>query len=83
MIVFELDIPSLTSNGIQIGHSLFSNVIELNSSSMLAFLIMIEMLILLINSFDKIAKIFRAIIDNKVIISCSMDSLCLFECSRL
>ncbi len=57
MIEFELDIPSLTSNGIQIGHSLFSNVIELNSSSMLAFLIMIEMLILLIRSFDSSVRV--------------------------
>ena len=81
MIEFELDIPLLTEDGIRICKNTFYNVKKLSSSSTIDLLIMIEMLILLINSFDEIAKIFRAIIDNKVIISCSMDSLCLFECS--
>ncbi len=53
MIDFDLDIPSLTLEGIQMG-SAFKDVIELHSSSMLVCLLMIEMLILLINSFDKI-----------------------------
>ena len=80
MIEFELDIPLLTEDGIQMEYS-FSRVKELDSSSMIDELILIEMLILLINSFDKIVNIFRAVVDNKVIVSCSMDSLCLFECS--
>ena len=78
MVAFDIDIMLLTEEGIQLRKEYiipFNNVKKLSSSST------IEMLILLINSFDKIAKIFRAIIDNKVIISCSMDSLCLFECS--
>ena len=53
MIDFDLDIPSLTLEGIQMGRA-FKDVIELHSSSMLVCLLMIEMLILLINSFDKI-----------------------------
>ncbi len=35
MIVFELDIPSLTSNGIQMNGRTFSKVKELTSSSMI------------------------------------------------
>ena len=53
LIDFDLDIPSLPSEGIQMGRT-FWDVIELHSSSMLVWLIMIEMLILFINSFDKI-----------------------------
>ena len=53
MIVSEIDIPSLTDEGIQL-NSAFNGVQELNSSSMIDWLIMIEMLILLINSFDSI-----------------------------
>ena len=82
MIEFELDIPSLTDEGIQISYA-FHGMKEFICSSMIDGLIMIEMLILLINSFDKIVNIFRAVVDNKVIVSCSMDSLCLFECSCL
>ena len=48
MIVFELDIPSLTSNGIDLGDDdAFSEVNELNSSSMIDDYILIEMLIVL------------------------------------
>jgi len=54
MIVFELDIPSLTLNEIQMGSCAFENVDELDSSSMIDWLIMIEMLIVLIGSFDRI-----------------------------
>ena len=53
MIVSEIDIPSLTDEGIQL-NSAFNSVKELNSSSMIDELIMIEMLILLIDSFDSI-----------------------------
>ena len=53
MIEFELDIPSLTSEEIQIEGDVFSNVEELHSSSMIDRLLMNEMLILLINSFDR------------------------------
>ena len=47
MIVSELDIPSLTEDGIKMTDDAFSKVKELNSSSMIDWLIMIEMLILL------------------------------------
>ena len=48
MDVFELDIPSLTSNGIDLGDDdTFSEVNELHSSSMIDEYILIEMLILL------------------------------------
>ena len=54
MIEFELDIPSLTTEGIQMrDHNTFSKVNELHSSSMIDRLIMNEMLILLIDSFDR------------------------------
>ena len=49
MIEFELDIPLLTEDGIQMEYS-FSRVNEL---------ILIEMLILLINSYDKRVKNYR------------------------
>ena len=67
MIEFELDIPLLTQDGIQLS-SVFMNVIELNSSSMIDELIMIEMPIHLIDSFDRRVIIFRRIVVNKVII---------------
>ena len=54
MIEFELDIPSLTLDEIQIDSCAFENVDELDSSSMIDWLIMIEMLIVLIGSFDRI-----------------------------
>ena len=48
MTEFELDIPSLTQDGIQInGDDTFCEVKELLCSSMIDGLIMIEMLILL------------------------------------
>ena len=53
MIESELDIPSLTENGIQMGHTVFCKVKELNSASMFAWLIIFEMLSLLIDSFDR------------------------------
>ena len=60
MIEFELDIPSLTTEGIQMrGHNTFSKVNELHSSSMIDRLIMNEMLILLIDSFDRRTHVFR------------------------
>ena len=51
VIVFDVDISSLTQNGIQISNA-FWNAKELNSSSMVNKLVMIEMLILLVGSFD-------------------------------
>ena len=53
MIEFELDIPSLTLDEIQMDSCAFENVDELDSSSMIDWLIMIEMLIVLIGSFDR------------------------------
>ena len=58
-IVFEIDIPSLTRKGIQMRKNSFSNVKELTSSSMIDELIMIEMLILWIDLFDRRANIYR------------------------
>ena len=58
MIEFELDIPLLTEDGIQMEYS-FSRVKELDSSSMIDELILIEMLILLIDSFDKGVSIYK------------------------
>ena len=52
MIVFEIDICKLTQNGIEMKYSPFIEVKELESSSMIDWLIMNEMLIVLINSFD-------------------------------
>ena len=57
MIEFELDIPSLSEEGIEMEYykdKLFEGVRELHSSSMIDWLIMIEMLIVLIGSFDRI-----------------------------
>ena len=54
MIVYELDISALTKEGIQMDEYAFENVDELDSSSMIDWLIMIEMLIVLIGSFDRI-----------------------------
>ena len=53
MTEFELDSPSLTEDGIQITREAFRRVKELNTSSMIDELIMIEMLILLIDSFNR------------------------------
>ena len=52
-IKFELDIPSLTEHGIQMDDLPFWYVKELNSSSMIDLSIIIKMLILLIDSFDR------------------------------
>ncbi len=52
MLEYELDIPSLTDEGIQLNES-FINVIELNSLSIFDKLIMIKMLILLQNTYDR------------------------------
>ena len=56
MIVFELDIPSLTDEGIQISYA-FIKVRELTCSSMIDGLIMIEMLTLLVDSFNLIEEL--------------------------
>ena len=61
MTEFELDIPSLTQEGIQMNDYVFSKVRELQSISMIDWLLMIEMLILLIDSFDRKANILRAV----------------------
>ena len=53
MTEFELDIPSLTEDGIQITREAVRRVKELNTSSMIDELIMIDMLILLIDSFNR------------------------------
>ena len=55
---FYLDIPSLTNESISIkGEDLFSGLKEQTCSSMIDGLIMIEMLILLIDSFVKEASL--------------------------
>ncbi len=53
MIEFDLDIPSLTEDGIYMDNHTFENVKELTGSSMIDKLIMIEMLTLLIDSFER------------------------------
>ena len=53
IIEFDLDIPSLTEEGIQLNPLSFGEVRELVCSSMIDELLMIEMLILLIDSFDR------------------------------
>ena len=60
MTEFELDIPSLTQEGIQMNDYVFSKVRELQSISMIDWLLMIEMLILLIDSFDRKAGVIKA-----------------------
>ena len=56
IIVFELDIPLLTQEGIQMKDA-FRRMRKLNSLSMISWLIMIEMLIHLINSYDWGARV--------------------------
>ena len=53
MIEFELDIPILTEERIQMGGNEFSNVRELVCSSMIYELLITEMLYLSIDSFDR------------------------------
>ena len=56
MIEFELDIPSLSKEGIEMEYykdKLFEGVRELHSSSMIDWLLLIEMPIHLIDSFDR------------------------------
>ena len=66
MIIFELDIPSITSGGLEMeSYGVFENVKELISSSMVDELIIIEMLILLTNSFDRKARYQRIRVLNK------------------
>ena len=60
MIEFELDIPSLTTEGIQMNKS-FEKIKDINYSSMLARLILIEMPTLFIISFDEIIVYFREV----------------------
>ena len=61
---FELDIPSLTDEGIQIRYDAFIKVRELTCSSMIDGLIMIEMLTLLVDSFTIIEELQTNIIKN-------------------
>ena len=60
MIEFELDIPSLSEEGIEMEYrdKPFEEVRELHSSSMIEYMIMNEMLILLIDSFDRRVNIY-------------------------
>ena len=60
MTEFELDIPSLTEHGIQMNKS-FEKIKDINYSSMLARLILIEMPTLFIISFDEIIVYFREV----------------------
>ncbi len=59
MIEFDLDIPSLSEEGIELKEGFnkpFDRVRELSSRSMIDWLLMIEMLIVLIISFDRIVE---------------------------
>ena len=64
MMVSELDILSLTDEGIQLkryGKWIpYMHVRVIHSSSMTDYLLMIEMLTLLINSFDGIVNIYES-----------------------
>ena len=53
MMRCEIDIPKLNKEGIEMGIESFDNVKELNSSSMIEWLLMIEMLIVLIYSLER------------------------------
>ena len=60
LIVFELDIPSLTQQEIQMNDSeVFNGVKELQTLSMIDSLVLTEMLILLIVSFDRRATYYQ------------------------
>ena len=61
MTEFELDIPSLTQEGIQMNDYVFSKVRELQSISMIDWLLMIEMLILLVDLFYRRVKSYQRI----------------------
>jgi len=58
MIEFELDIPSLSEEGIEMRYEGFENVNVLTSASMIGLLLMIEMLIVLIGSFGSKVSIY-------------------------
>ena len=60
MIVFELDISSLSEEGIEMEYrdKPFEGVRELHSSSMIDWLLMNEMLIVLIDSFGSKMSIY-------------------------
>ena len=60
MVEFELDIPSLSEEGIEMEYrdKPFEEVRELHSSSMIDWLLMNEMLIVLIDSFGSKVSIY-------------------------
>ena len=58
MIVFELDISSLSEEGIEMRYEGFENVNVLTSASMIGILLMNEMLIVLIDSFGSKVSIY-------------------------
>ena len=58
MIEFELDIPSLSEEGIEMRYEGFQNVNVLTSASMIGLLLMNEMLIVLIDSFGSKVSIY-------------------------
>ena len=58
MIEFELDIPSLSEEGIEMRYEGFENVNVLTSASMIGLLLMNEMLIVLIDSFGSKMSIY-------------------------
>ena len=58
MIEFELDIPSLSEEGIEMRYEGFENVNVLTSASMIGLLLMNEMLIVLIDSFGSKVSIY-------------------------
>ena len=58
MIEFELDIPSLSEEGIEMRYEGFENVNVLTSASMIGLLLMNEMLMVLIDSFGSKVSIY-------------------------
>ena len=69
MIEFELDIPSLSKEGIEMRYEGFENVNVLTSASMIGWLLMNEMLIHLIELFESgwlsIKEVMEMIVSNE------------------
>ena len=77
MIEFELDIPSLANKRIIMYYSAFVHVKELDSSSMIDWLIIIKMLMLLRTTFDTRAVVTKVRI-RKQSVSDHIDEVVLF-----
>ena len=68
MIEFELDMQALKEHGIKMDYYAFEDVKELVCSSMIACFLMIEMLTLLINTFDRRVPVSRIRTRNNILL---------------